>query len=297
MLKTAVILLVFNRPELTARVLAQIRKARPPILFVVADGPRESVPEDRNRCVAVRQIIESSVDWPCRLVKLYSDENLGCGRRVSSGITDAFAMVEEAIVLEDDCLPDPSFFEYCETLLNHYKFEEKVAHIGGSNFQLGRIWGESSYYFSRYSHCWGWATWRRAWMRYAQVLPSPRSLPIFKGMSAGERRHWRYVLAETSEGRIDTWDYRWQVANWMADALSIVPQVNLVENIGFGADATHTATVDPALRRTAKSMTFPLQHPSVIDREGRADEVTAGLFYQPPALRLLIKRWLRKVLF
>lgn len=293
---TPVVFIVFNRPELTARVLSQIRVAKPPILFVVADGPRERVPTDRARCAAVRQVIEDGVNWPCELVLIYSDENLGCGRRVSSGITSAFTMAEEVIVLEDDCLPDPTFFKFCEALLGYYQDEPKVAHIGGSNFQLGRVWSESSYYFSRYSHCWGWATWRRAWMRFSYEIPGPESLKILHEMSSGERRHWRYVLAEANEGRIDSWAYRWQVANWMSGALSIVPRVNLVENIGFGADATHTRTVDPALRRAATPMSFPLVHPLTIGREGRADEITAELFYRPPSFRLRMKNLLRKVL-
>ncbi|MGC1799486.1 MAG: hypothetical protein WA701_03795, partial [Solirubrobacterales bacterium] len=177
--RTPVAMLIFNRPETTARVFERVREARPPKLLVVADGPRADRPGEAGRCREARAVVEA-VDWPCELMTDYSEVNLGCGKRISSGLDWVFDSVEEAIVLEDDCLPHPSFFRFCEELLKRYRAEERVVHVSGDNFQsagraggavgrllrlAGRSWSPS-YYFSRYAHVWGWASWRRAWSDY-----------------------------------------------------------------------------------------------------------------------------------
>lgn len=156
-LKTPVAFLIFNRPDTTRRVFAEIAKARPPKLLVVADGPRADHPDDVEKCAAVRAIIDG-IDWDCKVLTNYSDINLGCKRRVSSGLDWVFDTVEEAIILEDDCLPHPAFFRFCEEMLNKYRDDKRIAMISGDNFQFGRKRTEYSYYFSRYPHIWGWAS-------------------------------------------------------------------------------------------------------------------------------------------
>src|ERR1041384_7041735 len=162
---TPVGFLIFNRPDHTRRVFAEIAKAKPPKLFIIADGPRVAVAGEAERCAAARAVVER-IDWDCDVKGNYSDENLGCKKRVASGLTWIFDQVEEAIVLEDDTLPDPTFFRFCEELLEKYRSDERIMHISGNNYQFGRRVDSHSYYFSRYDHIWGWASWRRAWRAY-----------------------------------------------------------------------------------------------------------------------------------
>src|SRR5665648_587346 len=170
-LKTPVAFIIFNRPETTRRVFAEIAKARPTKLLVIADGPRATHPDDAEKCAVVRAIIDG-VDWDCEVLKNYSDVNLGCKRRVSSGLDWVFDTVEEAIILEDDCLPHPTFFRFCEEMLAKYRDDKRIAMISGDNFQFGKKRTEYSYYFSRYTHIWGWASWRRAWDNYCLLYTS-----------------------------------------------------------------------------------------------------------------------------
>ena len=173
-LRTPVALLIFNRPDTTERVFNAVAKARPSKLLVVADGPRDSRPGEAARCEQTRAIIKR-VDWDCEVITNFADRNMGCKLRVSSGIDWIFEQVEEAIILEDDCLPDPSFFRFCDEMLERYRDNERVGMVSGGNLQFGRHRGTGSYYFSKYTHIWGWASWRRAWKRTsASEHPSVR---------------------------------------------------------------------------------------------------------------------------
>ncbi len=233
---TPILLLVFNRPETTREVVASIRSVRPLHLYVAGDGPRANVKEDEESCAAARQIA-TKTDWDCSVHTLFREVNLGCGLGVSSAVTWFFEHVTEGIVLEDDCVPSPSFYGYCQELLDHYREEERVMHVGGSNFQYGRIRGRASYYFSRYAHIWGWATWRRAWKDYDFNLRPP------------------WLLR-------DTWDTQWQLSIERSGGVAIVPNVNLVENVGFGVGATHTTGNERASSLTAGEIALPLTHPA-----------------------------------
>ncbi|MEW6491011.1 MAG: glycosyltransferase family 2 protein, partial [Cyanobacteriota bacterium] len=164
-MKTPVVFIIFNRPDTTQKVFEAIRQAHPPLLFVIADGPRPNKPGEDQKCAATRAIIDQ-VDWDCEVLTNYSEINLGCERRVSSGLNWVFDTVEEAIILEDDCLPHPTFFSFCEELLDYYRNDQRVMVITGQNVQFGRKRTDYTYYFSRYNHCWGWASWRRAWRSY-----------------------------------------------------------------------------------------------------------------------------------
>jgi hypothetical protein len=243
-LETPVAFLVFNRPDTTARVLGAIRAARPRKLLVIADGPRPDRPGEAERCAAVRALVDQ-VDWPCEVKRSFSDVNLGCGRRISSGLAWVFAEEERAIVLEDDCLPHPDFFPFCERLLDRYADDERVAMIGGTNFLLDELRDlPSSYFFSRYFAIWGWATWRRAWARYDFRMSHWPALREVGALATLYRQpfmqaHMARVFDLVHGGEIDTWDVQWFHACLFDNGLSVTPRANLVSNIGHVG--THTS--------------------------------------------------------
>ena len=266
--------IIFNRPDPTARVFAEIRRVRPSKLLVVADGPRPDRPGEAEKVAAVRAIIEQ-VDWPCEVLKNYSDVNLGCKRRVSGGLDWVFANVKEAIILEDDCLPHPTFFPFCEELLEKYRDDERIMQINGCNFQFGRKRGEASYYFTRYAYVWGWASWRRAWQHYdvdikewTALKNKDEFLRIFS--CRDEREFWKVRWDKVADGKIDAWDYQWSFACLVRQAFGIVPNVNLISNIGFGPDATYAVGVSIMADMPAAAMEFPLVHPRVFIRDDKA---------------------------
>ena len=275
-METAVALLVFNRPNFTARVFDAVARARPRTLFVAADGPREGHSDDERLVLQTRAVLER-VDWPCEVLTDYADHNLGCGRRIASGLDWVFDSVPEAIILEDDCLPHPSFFPYCEELLEHYRDNDRVHMVGGTNV-LG--WGGPySYHFSRCYHIWGWATWRRAWQHYDYEMRDWLRLRPTSWLDThlGNRRAAEicsFLFEETYQGRINQWDFQWVFSGWLRDALAILPTVNLVTNIGFGESATHDNDPDhPFADRPAQEMIFPLRHPpeiAVLEEADRA---------------------------
>jgi hypothetical protein len=268
---------VFNRPAVTKIVFDRIRQARPPVLMLIGDGPRHNRAGESDACRQVRQIVER-VAWPCEVLKNYSDTNLGCGARVASGLDWVFQQVEEAIILEDDCLPDSTFFRFCSELLERYRDEQRVMQIAGSNLLFGRRATDDSYYFSRYSQCWGWATWRRAWRHFDFDMHSwkeNREACLAKFTHNGERAFWQHGWDSIAAKRLDTWDYQWSLSVLNANGLSITPAVNLVSNLGFGFDATHTRSRLLALHQAARAMEFPLRHPRQIERNCTADAFTA----------------------
>lgn len=276
-LQTPVALLVFNRPDLTERVFDEIARARPAKLLIVADGPRTEA--ERELCDRTRAVV-SRVNWDCEVLTNFSETNLGCKRRVASGIDWVFEQAAEAIILEDDCLPHPSFFRYCADLLEKYRDDERVMMISGDNFQLGRRRTPYSYYFSRHTHIWGWASWRRAWRYYdvrMEGWPALRESDWLMDLHGDERvtRHWRAGFDQVYEGRLDTWDYQWAYACWSQNGLIILPEVNLVTNIGWRADATHTRTEESmAAGLESHEMEFPLRHPPQMLRDREADQFT-----------------------
>jgi hypothetical protein len=285
-MQTAVVLILFRRPELTARVFEQIRAARPPRLFLVADGPRRGNAEDERLCGEARGVVES-VDWPCDVVRDYADENLGLKRRIPSGLDRAFDEVEEAIILEDDCLPHPSFFPYCEELLARYRDDERIVHISGSQL-LPEPPTDHSYHFSRGPAVWGWATWRRAWRLFDVELTEWHSLSRKERKARlremfeeeDEQRHWRFVWDNSRQ--IDNWDAQWSYAALSRGHLSVNPNRNLITNIGFGGEATN-ATEDPLgiAGRPLEGISFPLRHPPEVRRNVAADRVASHLFRRP----------------
>ena len=230
---TPVAFLIFNRPDVTARVFEAIRAARPPVLLVVADGPRPDRPGEAERCDAARRVVHD-VDWPCRVLTNFAERNMGCRRRIASGLTWVFEQVESAIIVEDDCLPDPTFFPYCHDLLERYRDDRRVFMISGDNFQQGRpARTDDAYYFSRYAHIWGWAAWRRSWESYDVDLglwPQVRDGGWLRDALTddGAVAYWTRVFDRVHAGQVDTWDYQLQFAQWLNHGLTAVPRTNLV---------------------------------------------------------------------
>jgi hypothetical protein len=293
-LKTPVAFIIFNRPDTTVRVFADIRRARPAILLVIADGPRTGKLGEAEKCVAVREIIDR-VDWPCEVLTNYSDVNMGCKNRVASGLDWVFEQVPEAIILEDDCLPHPTFFRFCEELLEYYRDDERIGMISGDNFQFGQKRTSASYYFSRYAHIWGWASWRRAWGHYdrdASAWPAIRDagwLDIF-APTPGERKHWSKVFESVYKGQIDTWDYQWNLALLSQGMVSVIPNANLISNIGFGAEATHTRGASKYANMEVEAISFPIKHPEIILPHRKADEFTAKSMFTGNILNKMIQK-------
>jgi hypothetical protein len=278
-MKTPVALIIFNRPDTTVKVFEAIRQARPPKLLVISDGPRPDRIGEAEKCAQSRAIIDR-VDWDCEVMTNYSDINLGCKVRVATGIDWVFDRVEEAIILEDDCLPDSSFFTFCEELLDKYKDDERVMSICGTNYQFGRKRTEDSYYFSKYAHIWGWATWRRAWQLYDvdikiwDIVKEGNWLKDILDRDA-EVKIWQDSFQKIRDGKIDTWDYQWTLACWIHSGFTILPNVNLISNIGFGAGATHTtSSYSKFANMPTRSITFPIQHPQFCVRDTLADIYT-----------------------
>jgi hypothetical protein len=272
---TPVAFIIFNRPESTRQVFQSIRAVRPQQLLVIADAPRPTHPDDIAKCAATRAIIDE-VDWDCQVFKNYAEVNLGCGLRVSSGLDWVFQQVETAIILEDDCLPDRTFFPYCTELLDRYQDNPRIVHISGNNFQFGKQRGEASYFYSHYAHMWGWATWRRAWQYYDYHLtnwPSRRSTDWLETLldTPAAVAYWRQIFDRMYNSEIDTWDYQWNFACWEHDGLCIHPQVDLVSNIGFNAEGTHTIRQNQFANLPIGSLQFPLTYPPEVIRDRSAD--------------------------
>jgi hypothetical protein len=283
-----VALLLFNRPDTTAQVFAAIRAIRPHRLFLIADGPRAGHAHDEERCAMARATV-AQVDWPCEVHRDYAEANLGLKRRVESGLSWLFAQVESAIILEDDCVPDPSFFQFCAEMLARYREHEEVMGVAGTNFTLGRYGCVHSYYFSRYALIWGWATWRRAWQRYdARMAAWPQLREqewlVSRLDSLAAARYWSAQFEQNYRSP-HSWAYAWLLSCWLHDGLTVVPAQNLVRNVGFGKEATHTRDAESRFARLeAASLPFPLVHPPAICRDVEADLVTEEMAFSGEGL-------------
>lgn len=294
---TAVLLLVFNRPSTTRRVFEVVRKARPKRLYIAADGPRAGREDDANRCEESRAIV-TAVDWPCEVKTLFRDTNLGCRLAVGGALDWFFGKEESGIVLEDDCLPGISWFRFAEEMLTRFRYDERVMCISADNFYRRKHKKITSYYFSIYNHCWGWATWRRAWKNYDGEMknwPELRNTDWLLRLSYGDKkfeRYWKEIFDVAYEGvEVDSWAYRWTFSCWMQNGLTVLPERNLVLNIGFGNDATHTRErkrrdIDHGL----EAMHFPLNHPDAVVRDVLADKWTTRNVFGANRLRWIVKK-------
>jgi hypothetical protein len=286
-LETPVAMIAFNRPGPTRRVFEAIRAARPTRLFLITDGRRATREGEAELCEAVKRIV-TAVDWPCHVTTNFSAENLGCYLRFTSGLEWLFSQVEEAIILEDDCLPDPSFFPFCAELLERHRNDLRVALISGFNPLENEPSIESSYF---YSHpvfpFWGWATWRRTWEAHDDRLPR---WPEVKrqglvGRLFPDKRviaYWSRIFESMyTDPKPNTWDYQLVYTCWMRNWLTVVPSRNLVQNIGFGENATHTTGPDPDRDLAAGSVSFPLRHPAAMTSWHQFAMKAQRRFYTP----------------
>jgi hypothetical protein len=301
--KTPVALIIFNRPSTTEKVFAAIRAAKPPKLFLIADAPRKDRPDDVEKCAATKAIVEQ-VDWDCEVFKNYAETNLGCGLRPASGIDWVFEQVEEAIILEDDCLPHPSFFRYCDELLEYYRDNPRIMTICGLNIQFGRRRTQDSYYFSRFNHCWGWASWRRAWKHFdyhMKLWPEVKEGNWLMDLLEDDYsvKIWTDVFNVTAADRLNgCWDFQWTFSAWLEGGLAVLPNVNLISNIGHHAEGTHTLSENNDYSdMTTEAMPFPLIHPRFIIRDRQADLFTQNTYYDyHPGFAKKVKKRLYRLL-
>jgi hypothetical protein len=293
--KVAVLLLAFNRPSLTDKVLGSIGHYAPPDLYVALDGPRPGRKDDELNGAAITESVSAweAANPATRVHRLYRKKNLGCGRGVSSAITWFFSQEEMGIVLEDDCLPNLAFFSFCERLLWQYRDAEKIMHIGGSNHLHGGITVDSTYYFSKYPQIWGWASWKRAWEKYRLEMPdleSLFSLPAFR------RYYKKEIFLITGRGDLDTWDIQWIYAFLMNDGLSILPRDNFIKNLGFDNNGGTHLQAKPSWYDDTTTEIEVLVPPDSITQNQAADDYVFRTVYNPSALSR-IKRKLKKLLF
>lgn len=282
-----VVFLIFKRDAMARRVFEAIRKARPRTLLVVADGPRADRPGEAAECEQTRRLIDT-VDWDCDVRRCFAETNLGCGRRVATGLDWVFDQVEEAIILEEDVLPAPSFFTFCESLLARYRDDRRVVHIGGNNFQDGIERTPHSYFFSKYNHIWGWATWRRAWRLYDFDMADWPAVRGAAGCSAMgedpvEREFWTGIFDDMHHHRIDTWDFAWTYACFR-HGLSVYPRVNMVSHIGAGGDATHCTKVTSRDNLPVADIR-DVSHPPTVECNREADDYTFSRVFGGERLR------------
>jgi hypothetical protein len=291
-LNTPVLFLIFNRPSTTRIVFEAIRQARPSKLYIAADGPRRDRPGETEKCEEARAIARN-VDWACEVKTLFRDENLGCGKGVSDGIRWFFEHEPEGIILEDDCVPNATFFPYCAALLERFRDDNRIMEISGNNIRPEKYChGEYSYSFSDHNGIWGWATWRRAWGLYDYEMKQYKRIKesdslITKFNSIFEEHYFQWVFERTYLFPHITWDYQWEFVKRINSGLTIVPKKNMVINIGFGADATSTTNSDtPSSNLKAELLEFPLRHPPFVIPDKEADKEAFILHMTTKASRL-----------
>ncbi len=295
---TPILLIAWRRPHTLRQVIDAIRPLAPRRLFVACDGPNPERPGEAEKVAATRAVIDREIDWPCQIERLYSDVNQGCCIGPVRAISWFFEKVEEGIILEDDCVPHPDFLSHCSDLLERYRQDTRVWCISGNNHQNGQWRGDGSYYFSRYTHCWGWATWRRCWQHYDADLnhwPALRDSGMLELIfeNQQERDYWSDIWERTHSRSVPItwWDYQWFFTCLINSGLSCLPNGNLVSNVGFGEDATHT--IDGEVLTVADQGLGELTHPRFVLRDVAADRYSFDHHFlgpQVPSHRPLLPR-------
>ncbi len=301
--QSAVLFIIFNRPDTTARVFEEIKLARPPRLYIAADGPRASRAGEELLCKQARHIA-TQINWDCDVKTLFNDANAGCKNAVAGAITWFFENEEEGIILEDDCLPDNSFFRFCDVLLSRYRQDERVKHIAGGNFQHGKKWGDASYYFSSLTHIWGWASWRRVWKDYDKELSKYTANDVVKTLTALYNDEeittdWVNNFKAVKAHEVDTWDYQLIFTNFFNNGLCIIPNVNLISNIGFGHDATRTTNPQNTWANIPVNDIGEITHPKDLIMQIHADisslKEKTDLTPKPNFIKKTLNRWGRSI--
>lgn len=264
---TPVVIMAFNRPDLLAILIEKLKLIKPKKVYAICDGARLNKPDETHKVEVVRKLLES-LPWSHDLIKIFADQNLGCKQRISSGLTEVFKYEESAIILEDDCIPHPSFFPFVQELLIKYRDNDRIGIISGSNQIENQTKINESYFFSKYSFIWGWATWSRTWKDYDvsmsawnEVCTSDFLKQIFPTNHRAQK-HWYRNFELTAKNQIDTWDHQLTFTNWLHKRINIVPQKNMISNIGFRSDGTHTTKPSRYAELPVSETRFPLIHPS-----------------------------------
>ncbi len=298
--KSPVLIIIFNRPDFVKNLIDILREVQPTELYVAADGPRDGNAQDIERCHSARNEIES-VDWECKIHKKYSDKNLGCGFNPSDGITWALNNSGESIILEDDCMPSIDFFKYCDELLEKYREDDRVMMISGNNHTLGKCNLFYSYAFSHHTQTYGWATWDRAWKKYdlnMELWPEVRSYEWIESWTGSKKsaKYWHGIFDMCYNKELESaWDYQWTFCCWINHGLNIIPKVNLVSNIGFTSEGTHTTDADNLVANVpVVDLEFPLTHPTLFQHDIDLDRVLQVNIYTPSIQSRVISKITRK---
>lgn len=292
---TPILFLVFNRLDTTKQVFSVIQKAKPQKLYIASDGPRNGRGGEKEIVDSVRKYVLDNINWECEIKTLFREKNLGCKVAVSSAIDWFFENEEEGIILEDDCLPDLSFFQFCQELLEKYRNDERVAIISGNNFNDKKI-GEADYYFKRIPHIWGWATWKRVWdkydvnmSQYAEFKKNNKIKEIWSNKKV--QRYWNYIFSEVLNGSIDTWDYQLTFCCFNNNLLNICPNKNLVKNIGFGEGSTNTILRDKDAEIVKnESVLFPMSCPEDVFYSEYSDYQVNRMYLKYFTVKKILKK-------
>jgi len=303
MFNTPILFIVFNRFEKTKKVFGAIKKIKPTTLYIAADGPRTVNTEEEYECKKIRKYLLKNINWRCEVKTLFRKKNLGCKKAVSTAITWFFKNVEEGIVIEDDCLPNTSFFLFCSKMLKKYRYDTRIMLISGNNFQFGQKRGSGSYYFSKLCSIWGWASWKRVWQHYdvnlglfPKFVKEKTINNIFNHWL--ERVFWLTIFDNLYRGKGDTWDHQLAFLIWSQNGLTIVPNKNLVSNIGFDKDSSRTSDTNSILSNIKTEAINNIIDPLFVVQDKEADWYTFKRVYIPMInLRNLIQsllEYLRK---
>lgn len=302
-----ILFIIFNRFSETKEVFERIRLRKPINLYIAADGPRENIEGEREICNAIKLWVIQNIDWNCTIYTLFRDKNLGCGKAPAQAITWFFEQVEEGVILEDDCVPNDSFFTFCRDLLVRYRYNQRVSAISGNNFHYNQpMVLEPDYYFSSFPSSWGWATWRRAWLGFDIAITSWNSIKNKTVLRSTFKEKKYYLWWEQkfnwiyTEQPQDMWDFQFHFHSMMKKQLAIIPRVNLVSNIGHGINATHFHNPDSYIANIPTyELIFPLKHPSIIIRNYDADVYVQKMIFgesEIVSFSSRLKRFVKRVL-
>lgn len=283
-MKSPVLFIIFKRVDTTRRVFERIREAKPPRLYVAADGPRKDRFDEIEKCIATRKVVEN-IDWPCEVFRLFREENLGCGKGVSSAITWFFEHEEQGIIIEDDVLPHIDFFRYCDEMLDRYRDNQNIQLIAGRNYFLKDYPSKYSYYLSSYAHIWGWASWRRVWKTYCFDVNSYDEKTLksncYKRLPKKSAKYFCNIYEKMKRMEIDTWDYQLVINEFFYNRYAISPFVNMIENLGMGSiDAVHTKYDIPEISSYMAKSPYPLRHPEKLTTDEKADLIAMKISWQ-----------------
>lgn len=295
--QSPILFMFFNRYDTSKLVIEAIKNVRPKKIYLASDGARSAVENEKNVVDQIRNLILSSIDWQCDVHTLFQNNNLGCKHAVTSAINWFFKNESQGIILEDDCLPNNDFFRFCDQMLEKYKDNNNIGHISGTNFHSTFL-NDGDYYFSKLTHVWGWATWRRAWLKYDIDM---KDLDLFVKADKLKEvtdnylvKHFMYNLFyKTKNGHINTWDYQYLFSNLNNNYISIQSNYNLVSNIGFDGNGTHTNDINsPFAKIPLSSMPIEISHPTSFRIEKKADNIILKL--ETPSLLSYIKYAIKK---